>query len=307
MYCASPTIAKEASIACTSETAISVTTGGIRTAIVGSTHALVDIYTFASGAFFVSSVTCTEIGSALFCTGCVGSTDVRVISTFQYVLCAVDALPSSVTDTGASTFVTCPSVAEVTFALTGTVQAIGCTGALNTLSSSKRISSNAITRVGPWRVGTVRVEGTYGGVQTLVDVICTSGSFPASLTSTTAIHVVTRLSVLCIAATIRFAVEAVFTRVTVNASPLIHIQFLSCHTATCISETWSILGAVLTAWIRGTFVDVITSISICIQLVASVTEAVFRSISSDSALLGTVEGSIGAYSLSITSSPCCGV
>lgn len=42
----------------------------------------------------------------------------------------------------------------------------------------------------------------------------------------------------------------------------------------------------------------ITSISICIQLVASVTEAVFRSISSDSALLGTVEGSIGAYSLS---------
>lgn len=87
-------------------------------------------YTFASGAFFVSSVTCTEIGSALFCTGCVGSTDVRVICTFQYVLCAVDALPSSVTDTGASTFVTCPSVAEVTFALTGTVQAIGCTGAL---------------------------------------------------------------------------------------------------------------------------------------------------------------------------------
>lgn len=85
----------------------------------------------------------------------------------------------------------------------------------NTLSSSKRISSNAITRVGPWRIGTVRVEGTYGGVQTLVDVGCTSGSFPASLTNTTTIHVVTRLSVLCIAATIRFAVEAVFTRVTV--------------------------------------------------------------------------------------------
>lgn len=87
-------------------------------------------YTFASGAFFVSSVTCTEIGSALFCTGCVGSTDVRVISTFQYVLWAADALPSSVTDTGAITFVTCPSVGEVTFALTGTVQAISCTRAL---------------------------------------------------------------------------------------------------------------------------------------------------------------------------------
>lgn len=85
----------------------------------------------------------------------------------------------------------------------------------DTLSSGKRISSNAITRIGPWRVGTVRVERTDGGVQTLVYVGCTSRSFPARLTSTTTIHFVTRQSILCIAATVRFAVEAVFTRVTV--------------------------------------------------------------------------------------------
>lgn len=85
----------------------------------------------------------------------------------------------------------------------------------DTLCSGKRISSNAITRIGPWRVGTVRVERTDGGVLTLVYVGCTSRSFPARLTSTITIHFVTRQSILCIAATVRFAVEAVFTRVTV--------------------------------------------------------------------------------------------
>lgn len=48
----------------------------------------------------------------------------------------------------------------------------------------------------------------------------------------------------------------IFVNMLTNTSPLIHIQFLSCHTATGISLACSILGAVLAAWIRGTFVDV---------------------------------------------------
>lgn len=48
----------------------------------------------------------------------------------------------------------------------------------------------------------------------------------------------------------------IFVNMLTNTSPLIHIQFLSCHTATGISQAYSILGAVLAAWIRGTFVDV---------------------------------------------------